>query len=188
MGRANRPLWGCGAVSHVAADAAAVTIMERDRNVLVGADKGTVLAPRPLQPLRRAAYENSKAGKKALDVAVGHWQEDLHGVPRLSFGERRPSKDGIGFPRMTPHSKSLGEIDRRAADDLSVWESAVLMSSAARALASRGIDGLRGFRPRGRRNPVSCASASWAGHAVQALRRQLLHRPRIDASRAHPYG
>jgi hypothetical protein len=132
-GRANRPLWVCGAVSHIAADATAVTIMERDWNVLLGADKETVLAPHPLQPLDRAAYENSTAGKEALDMAVGHWQETLHGVPRLRFGERRPSEGGIRFPRMTLHSKSLGEIARRVASDLGVWESAVLMSSAARA-------------------------------------------------------
>ncbi|MFI5571297.1 condensation domain-containing protein [Streptomyces sp. NPDC051740] len=133
MGRANRPLWVCGAVSHIAADATAVTIMERDWNVLLGADKDTVLASHPLQPLERAAYENSQAGKEALDAAVGHWRKTLHDVPRLRFGERRTAEGDIRFPRMTLHSKSLGEIARRVASDLGVWESAVLMSSAARA-------------------------------------------------------
>lgn len=133
MGRANRPLWVCGAVSHIAADATAVTIMERDWNVLLGADKETLLTPHPLQPLDRAAYENSAAGKEALDVAVGHWREALHGAPALRFGERRPAEGDIRFPRMILHSKSLGDIARRVARDLGVWESAVLMSSAARA-------------------------------------------------------
>ncbi|MEU6348238.1 condensation domain-containing protein [Streptomyces sp. NPDC047072] len=133
LGRDDRPLWVCGAVSHIAADATALTIMERDWNVLLGADKETALTPRPLQPLDRAAYENSPAGQDALDGAVGHWQETLHGVPRLRFAERRPPEGDIRFPRMTLHSKSLGEIARRVAADLGVWESAVLMSSAAHA-------------------------------------------------------
>ncbi|MEU0739836.1 condensation domain-containing protein [Streptomyces sp. NPDC006134] len=131
--RANRPLWVCGAVSHIAADATAVTIMERDWNVLLGADRETRLTPHPLQPLDRAAHENSTAGKEALEVALRHWRKTLHGAPWLRFGERRPAEVETRFPRMTLHSKSLGEIARQVARDLGVWESAVLMSSAARA-------------------------------------------------------
>jgi hypothetical protein len=203
-GRANQPLWVCGAVSHIAADASAVTIMERDWNVLLGTDKETFLTPHPLQPLDRAAYENSKSGGKALGVAVGHWQEALHGVPRLKFGERSPSEGDLRFPRMTLYSKSLGEIARQVARDLGVWESAVLMSSAARAfLEMTGGDAFPMFVTCS--NRVGATAGEYVGtiaqqgvvpmagdaefqHTVRKLWRSLLRMPRYSMYDPAPIG
>ncbi|WEH12236.1 condensation domain-containing protein [Streptomyces sp. VNUA24] len=134
LGPEKRPRWVCGAISHVAADATAVGILERDFNVLLGTGRKLFLSNSPYQPLDRAKYENSTSGKEFLTQALAHWKDSLRRFPPLSRGESRSHVDGDRFPRVSLYSKSLGEIAQQTAEQWGVWESAIFMAAFGQAL------------------------------------------------------
>ncbi|MFI7021023.1 condensation domain-containing protein [Streptomyces sp. NPDC050164] len=143
LGPGKRPKWVCGAISHIAADAAAAKILRRDFEVLMGVDTHSHPTRSPYQPLDRAEYEGSSSGRDFLARAVAQWKKSLQRFPILSYGEPRPHVEGDRYPKVSLYSKSLGEIAQRTAHEWGVWESALFMSASAQALLE--LTGHSGF-------------------------------------------
>jgi Condensation domain len=129
------PMWVCCAISHLATDLAALGILSRELNTLLGSAGDQKVAPISRQPLEQAAYEQSAAGQRVQDTAIQYWRSGLKSAPRMLF--RTPTGDFSEprYPHAILYAKGLGTTMQRIADELDVGASAVYIAAAIKSLA-----------------------------------------------------
>ncbi|MFE1320594.1 condensation domain-containing protein [Kitasatospora phosalacinea] len=123
-------------LSHVLADGGAAAVLTGELAALL-ADGPSAALPEPVpQPLDRAAYETSPAGRKLSEAGLARTAAHLRAMPPTNFPGPLLPPDRYRFRRMEMCSPALTEALRRIADRHRTGTSAVLLAAVATALAT----------------------------------------------------
>ncbi|UZI32364.1 condensation domain-containing protein [Streptomyces sp. VB1] len=124
-------------LSHVFADAGAAAVLAEElTELLAGTAIGELPGQPPAQPLDRAAYENSPAGRKLSAIALRRLDGQLRSIPQTMFPGPILTPDPYRFRRMEMRSPALTEALRRTADREKASTSTVLLATLALVLAT----------------------------------------------------
>ncbi|TDC85044.1 hypothetical protein E1193_03815 [Micromonospora sp. KC606] len=140
---AGRPAWLGTVISHLAADAAAVDLLERDLGDLLadpdapGPAQGRASRP-SWQPLDQSAYEQSEAGQAVLRRSLTAWRDGLTKAPAL-VTEPTASDEEPRYPATILRAAGLGEAASGLAATLGVGVSAVFIGATAAALSAAAV-------------------------------------------------
>lgn len=110
-------------ICHLAADAAAVEVMNRELVAWYAGDIADYTAP---QPLELAAQQRTR--QRATAVSLRHWEAHLRAVPARRFP---PARKGDGFRRIVWDSPALHLGARRLAARVGVDTAPVLLAAFA---------------------------------------------------------
>ncbi|MEO3930178.1 condensation domain-containing protein [Micromonosporaceae bacterium B7E4] len=120
------------AISHVAADLAAVVIVGADlEKLLVGEE----LAPAGAQPLDFLAVENGVAMQNRLRTSLRYWEDQLSTTTHSLFPQRWPEEDGRLHPALLLRSQAAADALDRASRRIGVSRSAVALTAVVVLIA-----------------------------------------------------
>lgn len=124
-------------LSHVFADAGAVGVLAEElTELLTGTASSDLPGQPPKQPLDRAGYENSPAGRRLSVSALRRLEKQLRSIPQTMFPGPELKPDAYRFRRMEMRSQALTEALRRIADREKASTSTVLLATVALVLAT----------------------------------------------------
>lgn len=123
-------------LSHVFADAGAAGVLADELTEMLAGTAGDLPGRPPAQPLDRAGYENSPAGRKLSANALRRLEKQLRSIPQTMFPGPVLEPDRYRFRRMEMRSPALTEALRRTADREKASTSTVLLATAALVLAT----------------------------------------------------
>ncbi|WP_228994901.1 condensation domain-containing protein [Streptomyces sp. DH8] len=124
-------------LSHVFADAGAAAVLAGElTELLAGVAVGDLPGQTPVQPLDRAGYENSPAGRRVSMNALRRLEKQLRSIPQTMFPGPALESDPYRFRRMEMRSPALTEALRRIADREKASTSTVLLATVALVLAT----------------------------------------------------
>lgn len=118
-------------LSHTAVDGIGATLLCNELSLLLDQGAECSLEPVPVQPLDRAAFEQSPAGRRLSAQSLARMELQLRKVPQTMFSMSPRAPDQPRFKRMELRSPALREALRRVATDLDVQTSSVLVAGVA---------------------------------------------------------
>jgi hypothetical protein len=125
-------------LSHVAVDGGAVRLLKAQLTELIDASERAAAHPVPPQPLDRAAFEASPAGRRMSEAALAVMRRQLMAAPQTPLPIVAGQPGHPRFQRLGMRSPALTAAMRLVANRLEVSSSAVLMAGVALVLGVVG--------------------------------------------------
>jgi len=130
---ARKPAWVVGTISHLAADAIALRILEQEFHSLALTGKPELGPKESWEPLDLAIYESSPEGRACHERAMAGWHSALELCPGVTFKARTATSSS--FPSLELLSRDAGSTAIQLATTLRVTPSSIFLAALVRSLA-----------------------------------------------------